>query len=73
MIGVVEPVANELAERFTPGGTMERMKQKMAQYQEGTLFLIDARSAVQDAVQRLYNELQPWTSERGYRLQIYRN
>ncbi len=71
MIAVVEPVGDEIAERFVPGGTMERMKQKMAQYPRGTLFYVDARFNGYDAVQRLFNELRPWTSDHGYLLQIY--
>jgi hypothetical protein len=71
MIAVVEPVGDEIVERFMPGGTMERLEQKMAEYPRDTLFQIDARFKEYDAVQRFFNELRPWTSDHGYLLQIY--
>ncbi len=73
MIAVVEPAGDEFSERFMPGGTMERMQQKMAQYPKGTLFQIDGRFAAYDSVQRFFNELKPWTADHGYLLQIYQN
>lgn len=73
MIAVVDPVGDEIAERYMPGGTFERLKQKMAQYPKGTLFQIDARFKDYDAVQRFFAELEPWTISHGYLLQIYRD
>lgn len=73
MIAVVEPMGDEIGEQFMPGGTIERLKQKMAEYPKGTLFQIDARSEGYDAVQRFFNELRPWTSDHGYLLRIYKN
>ena len=71
MIGVIEPVGEEIAERYMPGGSMERLEQKMAEYPLGTLFKIDARSTEYVAAQRFFNELRPWTLSHGYLLQIY--
>lgn len=73
MIAVVDPVGDEFAERFMPGGTFERLQQKMAQYPKGTLFQIDARFKDYDAIQRFFTELEPWTASHGYLLQIYRD
>lgn len=71
MVAVIEPVGAEIADRFMPGGTIERLEQKMAEYPRGTLFQIDARSKGYDAVQRFFNELRPWTSDHEYLLRIY--
>jgi hypothetical protein len=71
MVAVIEPVGAEIADRFMPGGTIERLEQKMAEYPRGTLFQIDARSRGYDAVQRFFNELRPWTSDHEYLLRIY--
>jgi hypothetical protein len=61
MICVVEPVGDEIAERFIPGGTMERLEQKMTEYPRGTLFEIDARPKEYFAVHRFFDESRPWT------------
>jgi hypothetical protein len=71
MIAVIQPVGDEITERFMPGGTMERLEQKMAEYPRGTLFQIDARFKEYNAVQRFFNELRPWMSDHGYLLHIY--
>ena len=77
MIQMASPTGDEIAERFSiddyPVGSMDRLKQKMAQYPKGTRFRLDAGWFVEPSrVQRIYEQIQPWAAERGFDLRVNR-
>jgi hypothetical protein len=78
IIGIAEPVGDEFTERFgiEPGvsgsGSMDRLKQKMSQYPKGFQFRLDVRNKQQARVQRIYTELEAWTTEHGFELEMLR-
>jgi len=78
MIGISEPVGpDDVAEHFSVAncgrlGDLERLKAKLAQYPNGSFFLLDARDKNPAHVQRIYADLHPWAERHGFNLDIYR-
>ena len=70
IIGFVGPDGDETTEHFwlgrCPVGNMDRLKEKMSQYPQGTQFQLDARFRQQRAVQRIWGELKPWAVDHGF-------
>ena len=77
MFGFRDPSFSGLTEEFTlgscPANSMDRLKEKMAQYPKGTIFQLDARDKQPHQVKRIYDQLAPWVSSHGYKLQLYRD
>jgi hypothetical protein len=75
LIRMASPVGDQIAERFDvddyPVGSMDRLKQKMAQYPKGTRFQLDGRIEEPGRVRRIYEEIQPWAAEHGFDLRVY--
>jgi hypothetical protein len=69
-VTVGEPRAEDIDEWVEPGGNMERLKQKLAQYPKGAKFAIDDRSASYNTLQRVYGDLRAWSVEHGYSIEI---
>ena len=74
--GFAEPVGREFSEQFgltsCGSGGVNGLKEKMAQYPMGTVFMLDTRGKQSVQVQRVYDELNPWMAEHGFKLQLYR-
>jgi hypothetical protein len=78
MIGVFGPRGpNEFQEHYGVGlyhriDTLELVKRKIQQYPRGSAFSLDSRSADADLVERTHKLLQPFASQNGYQLTVYR-
>jgi hypothetical protein len=75
---VSEPQGDEFNEKvgianyFSVIGTVDRLKNKMAQYPKGSIFTIESSYNARNTVQRVYDELKPWAAEQGLELQVRR-
>jgi hypothetical protein len=79
MIQFSAPVGEEVVGRIGIAhysgviGTMDRLKQKMAQYPKGSVFTLDARFEEHEMVEHIYDELKPWAAEHAFDLRKYVN